>query len=396
MKKIGLYIPHLSNGGAERVVSRLSKIMNEMYEVYVIVNEEIVNYNVDCTIINLNIESTSNPIKKIFLPILRSYKLKKVKNELNLDCIISFLTSANIVNCLSKNKHSKTVVSVRNFSDFEKERSFIEKIKDKVMKILYKKADHIIPVSVEIERSLIKNYKVSENKITTIYNPYNIKEIEILSKEDIENSEHKSFMKEGNVFVTIGRLTYQKGYWHLLKAISIIPNDYNVKLLIIGEGDSYSKIKKMIEKLNLSDRVLMVGYEKNPFKYLAKCKGYILSSLFEGFPNAMVEAMACGCPIIATDCKSGPREILYKKINLDRKISNIEYADYGIIIPELNKIENWDNKEIEEEEKLLSDAIKILIQNDDLREKLSKKSRERALDFSYETCLYNYSNVVEC
>lgn len=389
MKKIGLYIPHLSNGGAERVVSRLSVILGDSYEVYVILNEDNMKYEVFCKIINLNVPSNSSVIKKICLPLRRARKLRKIKKMYQLHCVISFLNSANIVNVLSKTKYTSTIVSVRNFSVLE------SKVKDFFIRLLYKRVDYVVPVSLALKNRLIENYGIPSQKIKTIYNPYNVEKIEALSKANIDNIEHQYFLNTGKIFVTVGRLTYQKGHWHLLKAFSMIPDDREAKLLIIGNGENQPKIEQLIKDLKLEEKVLMVGYQKNPFQYISRCYGYVLSSLFEGFPNALIEAMACQCPVIAADCKSGPREILFHDIDLLKEIKQIEYADYGIIVPGLAMEEKWKSEQIYESEKFLAEAMIRLLDNESLRNSLSEKGHTRVKTFNYQVCKERYIKVIE-
>lgn len=395
MKKVGLYVPDLSEGGAERVVSRLSMILSKCYEVYVILNENEVLYDVGCEIINLNISADSSLIKKVLLPIHRAKKLKIIKQKYHLDCVISFLTNANIVNILSSTSDTSTILSVRNFSVLEKNESFLSRVNELILKVLCNKANFVIPVSIALQNSLAESYKIPHSKMLTIYNPYDIAEINRLSSELIEDSEHKKFLSSGKVFVTVGRLTYQKGYWHLIKAFSMLSTDSNAKLIIMGTGENQSKIQGLIKQLNLEEKVLLAGYQKNPFKYISRSYAYVQSSLFEGFPNAMSEAMACGCPVIATDCKSGPREILFQNADLNRQIKDIEIADYGIIIPELSVVENWELEQFDDGERKLARAMRMLLDNENLRNYMCRQGKKRVKLFNYQVCMENYRKVIE-
>ena len=395
MKKIGLYIPNLSNGGAERVVSRLSYILSDYYKVFIILNEDVVKYDIFCEIKNLNIPAQSKLINKVFLPFRRARQLKKIKQKYQLESVISFLTSANIVNALSVTRYTSTILSVRNFSELQKNQSNLSKVKDLIMKSLYQRADCVVPVSLALEKSLIKNYSIPSHKLQTIYNPYDVEEITILSKVTIESIEHQKFLNTGKVFVIVGRLTYQKGHWHLIKAFSMLPEDSEAKLLIIGNGENQAKIEQLIKELDLEEKVLLAGYQKNPFQYISRCYAYVLSSLFEGFPNAMVEAMACDCPVIAVDCKSGPREILFQEIDLDIEINQVKCADYGIIVPKLSMNENWSAELLEDCEESLAKAMKMILDNEHLKNMLRVKGKQRAKLFNYQVCMESYIEVIE-
>jgi glycosyltransferase involved in cell wall biosynthesis len=325
----------------------------------------------------------------------RAKRLSKIKKHYKMDCVISFLTNANIINALSKVVGTSTVFSIRNFSVLEKDLSFLSKIEDTVIKKQYKKADMIIPVSFELANNLKKEDKIPDEKIKVIYNPYNIAEIKDLASQKIIDKDHDVFFNKGSVFITVGRLSYQKAHWHLVKALSLIPKELNAKLVIIGEGEKRINLEKLISQLNLKDKVLLVGYQKNPFQYIARSYAFVLSSLFEGFPNALVEAMAIGCAVIAADCKSGPKEILYEKMNLHNIVNNMEYADYGIMVPNLEMEENWSYSNITYGEQILAKAMEKLIIDVDLKENYIKNGNKCAKKFSYKLCLEQYSEVIE-
>lgn len=397
MKNVGLLISTLNCGGAERVVSRLSSLLSENYNIYIILFEDTyLCYKYEGSLINLNIKSENYSIlKKIFLPIKRAKKLKSIKKEFNLDVVISFLDSPNIVNILSKYKGCKTVVSVRNYSKREKELSTYTKIVNFFISKLYKKADKIIAVSKVIRNSLINDYKLDSRNIEVIYNPYDLNEICDLASEEIDNK-YKKFIAGEKIFISVGRQMYQKGFWHLVKAFNILNKiDPETRLIIVGKDFQGGAVKQLVNDLELKDKVLLTGYQENPFKYINVSACYVLTSMFEGFPNSMVEALACGCPVIAADCKSGPREILYKNSDINKEAIDMEIADYGILIPELDKNENWQSEIYDEKEELLANAMLKIINDKYLRERLSKKSVKRAKDFNFELCKKKYIEVIE-
>lgn len=395
-KNVGLLISNLNGGGAERVVSRLSTILKEDYNIHVILfDASSINYEYNGRLINMNVGANKgNAFSKISLLLNRVRILRKIKKEEKLDLVISFLDSPNLVNILSKNKDCKTIVSVRNFLGKEKQTSRITKISNIIMKQLYKQSDGVISVSKQITEFLIESYRVNEKNIKTIYNPFDVKMIEKLSLEPIEE-EYRDFMSSDKIFVSVGRQSYQKGFWHLLKAFKLVHDkDSEARLLIVGRDEGNS-VENMITSLGLEESVLLTGYNQNPFKFIRNSKIYVLSSLFEGFPNALVEAMACGCPVIAADCQSGPREILISESDLISNINEITYADYGVLIPELESEENWDSSFYDKGDRILAMAMLDLINNQDKVNYYAEKSLQRSQDFTYARCRSEFNSFID-
>ena len=115
---------------------------------------------------------------------------------------------------------------------------------------------------------------------------------------------------EPPVILAAGRLTEQKDYPTLLRAFSTLREAHRARLLILGEGELRPSLESLVAELGLVDDVIMSGYADNPYRYMARAAVFVLCSAWEGLPNALIEAMAVGTPVVATDCESGPREIL--------------------------------------------------------------------------------------
>jgi len=396
MKKIGLLLPGFNYGGAERVVSRLTHILSEKYKIYLILFEDTyIEYDYLGDLVNLNVKAKNGSFFKLFLALKRTVRLRKVKKNLRLDYVISFLDSPNIVNILSKTRDCKTGISIRNYSKIENRGSILSTISNMCIKHLYNKADVIIPVSKVIAESMVKDYGIQQYKLKVIYNPYDIVQIQQLAMEEIE-PQYKDFINKETTFITVGRHMYQKGFWHLIKAFKLVHDKIKeAKLVIVGKDYQNGKCQKLIDDLQLNESVLLVGQHSNPFKFIKASAVYVLTSLFEGFPNSMVEAMACGCPVIAADCKSGPREILYKNPEIGAVCKGIEKADYGVLVNPLDPQEDWDCSTLHETEIVLADAMLNLIDDVELRRIYSLKAFQRAKDYNYEICKKEYSDIID-
>ena len=396
-KKVGLLISSLNGGGAERVVSRLSMILYSEYDIYILLfDAKNIKYDYKGRVIDIKTPANSKGLlSKIKLLMQRTHRTRAIKKTENLDIVISFLDSPNIVNILSKNKGCKVAISIRNYTDFEKRSSRTLKLANFLMKRLYRKADVVIPVSIEISKMLFEKYSISKSKLKVIYNPYDIMDIGRLANENIEDK-YENFMHSEKTFISVGRQVYQKGFWHLAKAFKLVlENEPDARLIIIGSGKNDVKLLKLINDLGIENSVLLTGFQKNPFKFIKKSQVYVMTSLFEGFPNILVEAMACGCPVISTDCKSGPKEILLENFNFNNTTEDILFGDYGILVPVFKEGENWDSGTFETEEYLLSEAMISLLRDKEKLKYYSRKSIERAKTFNYERCFKKYKSLIE-
>lgn len=397
-KKLVLLIPQMVHGGAERVVSRLSLMLTDIYDIKIIVfNNTVPSYKVGCEIIHLgkNI-NTDKKVLNFFRYLKTIYLYKKYKRKNNIDITYSFGDKANLVNIFSCGKDKK-IISIRGYRRIRTGSGIKEKyILKPLSKLICNKADSIVSVSELMSKTIEKEYGVPLSKIKTSYNGYDIENIVNSSMEEIPN---ELFEKIGSnrIIITAGTLRREKGYWHLLKAFSIVlKKTKNVKLLILGEDylGNKQKIESLAKELGIIENIIFAGYQSNPFKYFSRSTIYVLSSISEGFPNALLEAMACRLPIVSTDCKSGPREILSPNTNMFSSTKHIEFSDFGVLVEQMNEKENYDNEVLEDCDKSLAEAILSLLENEDLREKYALKSFKRACDFGHVEWLKKQEEII--
>ena len=183
-----------------------------------------------------------------------------------------------------------------------------DKMSIPLINIFYPLANAIVTVSQDAARDLIESTRLDPKKIITIYNPIPVDEIREASAEKIE---HPWFSNhEIPVILAVGRLSPPKDYPTLIKAFNILHERRNTRLVIIGEGEERRRIEELAKSSPFSEDILLLGKLDNPFPYMAKANVFVLSSAWEGFPNVLVEALACGATVVSTDCHSGPSEIL--------------------------------------------------------------------------------------
>ena len=185
---------------------------------------------------------------------------------------------------------------------------------------------------------LINQKIFNSEKIITLKDPIiNIKEINIKKKENIENK----ILNESKYFLSIGRLTEQKNFKLLINAFAIFSKTHkNINLIIIGTGEQKESLNRLVKKLNIDNKVYLIGYKNNVFKYLNNAHGFILSSKWEDPGFVIIEAAACRTPIISSDCQNGPQELLDNG-RCGILFKNNELKD---LVEKLNLFENLNNK----------------------------------------------------
>jgi N-acetylgalactosamine-N,N'-diacetylbacillosaminyl-diphospho-undecaprenol 4-alpha-N-acetylgalactosaminyltransferase len=155
-------------------------------------------------------------------------------------------------------------------------------------------------------------------------------------------------------------------------------SNINENLVILGEGEERPELERLIAGLGLEGRIILPGHIRNPYPIVGAARLFISSSNLEGFPNALIEAMALGCPVVATDCDTGPMEILTGK--MQTRCTEVMLAEYGILVP----VNSTD---------LLADAIRIGCR-ENIRARYSQRSKERARDFGVRNAVEQYWSAI--
>ena len=290
----------MGKGGAERVISVLANELINENEVSILLNTtKDKAYELDERIKLLETDKKEIPIALI-RNLRRLYVSEKLIKKEDPDIIISFLPMPSY-RVLLLRKYIKKPIIICDRNDPKREyKSFINKF---LMKKLYKKADGFVFQTKEQKEFFDEEI---QSKSVIIYNPI---KTEFLNKNE-------SALKEDTI-INVGRLVEQKNQKMLINAFLKISNKYkNYKLKIFGTGPLEKQLTEQIQELNLQGKVQLCGVSDDIKKELEKAKIFVLSSDYEGMPNALIEAMAVGLPVISTDCPcGGPRELINNEEN---------------------------------------------------------------------------------
>ncbi len=245
---------------------------------------------------------------------------------------------------------------------------------------LFKRADMIIANSQGVRDDALTATGIDPEKVTVIFNPKSREDITRKAAEpsDSEWLERKTLP----VVLFAGRLRVQKNLPSLIRAFSIVLKKIPSRLIILGMGREEKHLRTLIEELHCEDAVILPGFSGNPYAWMSKADVFVYPSLWEGMPNALIEAMICGTPVISSDCASGPREILAPDTDYKKRLaSGVEYAAYGVLFA------------VNDEEALV-EALNKLLTDEALRKKYAQASLARAKDFDAEDIIDEYARVL--
>lgn len=357
MKKLLLIVPSLHQGGLEKVCAATARLLQPYFDVQIaIFDSRSIAYDIKgIPVVDLRLPSRPGVIAKVINVLRRGMRLRKLKKEAQIDIAYSFGPTANLANIASGGR-AKMWLGIRSYMDMGN---------PKQIRLFCRCADMVVCCSETICREVQEQYRCG--KAVTLQNPFDIKEVKMLSGRE----EAELPWKEGRILISMGREDSVKGFWHLLKSFALVHEKLpDTRLMIIGKGE-FEPYKELAEKLGVNEDVFFTGLKKNPYPYLKKGTLYVLTSYYEGFPNAMVEAMSMGLPVIATDCKTGPREILEDR--------------YGILIPNMEPEPDFDPLHITKEERDLAGQIIGLLEDQDRMQHYREMALKRAGDYTAES-----------
>jgi glycosyltransferase involved in cell wall biosynthesis len=232
-------------------------------------------------------------------------------------------------------------------------------------RFLYPFADRIVAISDGVREYLVRERNIPREKIVTIHNPVDIARIQKLSQEQVDDPWLRD--RDKPVVLWVGRIAAVKGLENLIGAFGRVLREIDARLIIVGEGSEESTIRDLTRQKGLEEHVRFAGFQSNPYRYMSRSSVFAFPSLSEGFGMVLVEAMACGLPVVSTDCVAGPNEIL-------------QNGRCGILVPV-------------GDEGALAKAIVTMLTNAEIRVRLVREALRRVADFEPAKVVASYEQL---
>lgn len=307
-QRIALFLPMLRGGGAERVLATLAGGFAErgIPTDLVLAKAEgpyLAEVSPDVRIVDLKCRRTIGAVA----PLARYLRDERPA------AMLSSLDDANLVALWAKRlSGTSTKTIIREANTVSRVSEHAADFRRRLLPVLTRRffgwADAVIGVSQGVADDMVTALSVRAERTQVIYNPVITKRLLAKAEEPVRHT----WFANGQPPVTIGvgRLSKQKDFATLIRAFAVVHRDREVRLAILGDGEERSNLEKLACDLGVDQDVWMPGFVDNPYPYMANAAVFALSSAWEGLPNVLIQAMAVKTPVVATDCKSGPLEIL--------------------------------------------------------------------------------------
>ena len=366
-KRVVFLINSLTDGGAERIMMLLLAGLEQplsAHEVHLVLLDHETARHTTPPYVRVHQLNAKGSLPKSII------QLFGVLSRLSPALVVSFLERSNVANVVCRELlHYPSVLSLRIHATSHLGKGLAGKVKRLLVRLTYPRTDRLISVSSGAKDDLVANYGVPAERIVVIGNPVELDRIVARA------SEPKKIATPVEYAVAVGRLVQAKNFALLIEAFARTPGRH---LVILGEGPERSSLERLARARNVADRIHLPGYVANPYPVIAGAMHFVSASNAEGFPNALIEAMCLGRPVIATDCPTGPAEILSGDGDLNSP-ENIE-REFGLLVPT----------------NALDPMIRALAHLVDpcARETYSRKALERARSFAAVDSARRYLDVI--
>jgi glycosyltransferase involved in cell wall biosynthesis len=397
--KLMLMVPHLSGGGGERIVADLSRNLR-VDELVVVVFEKSFSYPFGGRLLSLDLPiQRGSVVSRAAGLIQRIRRFRRVLQQERPDVVLSFMGEANVINALLADRPILSVhnhVSSLTQAGHSTASGWVAKIRSRFEAAIYRllmtfffKRATVVAVANSIGKELIEHFGLPESRVVVIPNAVATADIQRQSTEPADCP----WPADVPIVITSGRLTPVKGQWHLIRAFAEACRRVPCRLVILGAGELEDDLRRLTKELNITDQVYFMGWQDNPFKFMSRAHLFVLSSLSEAFGLVLLEAMACGLPVISADCPGDIRDLL----GGDTALANPpvpEYARYGVLTPRLSAEITSANSPVTSEQHQLAEAIVTLLTDQAKYDAYRKAGLQRVHDFDHEAFIERYQRLI--
>jgi glycosyltransferase involved in cell wall biosynthesis len=369
--KLLVFMSYLGSGGAEKHTVRLVNSLNpDNFDITIVTPNKAGLYEKE---VLPHIKILKIGSRKAFqwsaslarLTCLRH--LRKLLYKLKPDLVMTVTDIHTLIYLLAVKKmknRPKHIALVQNAlsESYGKSKKLVEKIIYKSIPSWYMKIDKIVALSQGVAQDLERLSHALKNKVVVINNIG-------VDQELRSKASPISLPDRRPIILACGRLVAQKGYPHLIQAFAQLILKIPATLIILGDGELKQEVLQLIEYYQLQDNVKLLGFQENPYSYMASADLFVLSSIYEGFGNVIVEAMACNAPVVSTDCPHGPNEIIQHGVN-------------GMLVPVRNP-------------EALAKAMSEVLSNSDLQDTLRKNGLKRSEEFEASKISSQYEKLFQ-
>lgn len=238
---------------------------------------------------------------------------------------------------------------------------FLRALQNLAVRTAYRRADRVVAISNGVGEALSRRFQIDPKRVSTIHNAVDLTAVRARAEERPHDLPTQPFI------VSAGRLVHQKGFDLLIRAFAQGISDRDVSLVILGEGPERAALEALARRHGVQQRVVFPGFVDNPWSYFARAAAFVCPSRWEGFGNVIIEAMACGVPVVATDCDFGPREI-------------VRHGDSGLLVA----VDNVP---------AIGAALASILNDRGLSARLADGARRRAADFDVPQMTRTYEHM---
>lgn len=310
-KRVLFLFAHLNKGGMQRAVSNISLALPEWIEQHIgFFGTENPGFPYQGPLHDFAAAGSSSAglYRRITTLLARVSRLRRFVADERIDTVVSFGETANLYN-VAAHHGARTVLSIRVDLDSQfKSDGRFSRLYGLAIDQLYPRADKVVAVSKDLGERVARRIPRLGDRLTVINNLYHLDTIRRMADEELP--EPHRVLAGKRFILNVGSLQNQKGQDLLLQAFAMSERARALHLVIVGRGDWKERLLAQAQALGVDDRLTLIDFDPNPYRFMRRAHLFVLSSRFEGFPNVLVEAMISGAPVVAFDCPTGPREIL--------------------------------------------------------------------------------------